>query len=95
VVQTHPVVGEKILYPLGLLPAERAIVRHHHERWDGKGYPDGLAGVAIPFLARIITVVDSYDAMTSNRPYRKAMESKEAINELVRCCGTQFDKDIS
>ena len=94
VVQTHPVVGEKILYPLGLLPAERAIVRHHHERWDGKGYPDGLAGVAIPFLARIITVVDSYDAMTSNRPYRKAMESKEAVDELVRCCGTQFDKDI-
>jgi len=94
VVQTHPVVGEKILRPLGLLPAERAIVRHHHERWDGKGYPDGLAGSEIPLLARIITVVDSYDAMTSNRPYRKAMESKKAVDELVRCCGAQFDKDI-
>lgn len=94
VVQTHPIVGEKILNPLGLLPAERAIVRHHHERWDGKGYPDGLSGVAIPFLARIITVVDSYDAMTSNRPYRKAMASKEAVDELVRCSGTQFDKDV-
>ena len=94
VVQTHPIVGEKILQPLGLLPAERAIVRHHHERWDGNGYPDGLAGIEIPLLARIIAVADSYDAMTSNRPYRQALGNDEAVDELVRCCGTQFDKDI-
>ena len=94
VVQTHPVVGEKILQPLGLLPAERAIVRHHHERWDGKGYPDGLAGSEIPLLARIIAVADSYDAMTSDRPYRLAKDGKQAVEELIRCSGTQFDRDI-
>jgi HD-GYP domain-containing protein (c-di-GMP phosphodiesterase class II) len=94
VVQTHPVIGERILQPLGLLPAEKSVVRHHHERWDGKGYPDGLGGSDIPVLARIIAVADSYDAMTSNRPYRLARENKEAIDELVRCSGTQFDKDI-
>jgi len=94
VVQTHPVIGERILQPLGLLPAEKSVVRHHHERWDGKGYPDGLGGSDIPVLARIIAVADSYDAMTSNRPYRLARENKEAIDELMRCSGTQFDKDI-
>ncbi len=94
VVQTHPVIGERILQPLGLLPAEKSVVRHHHERWDGKGYPDGLRGSDIPVLARVIAVADSYDAMTSNRPYRLARENKEAIDELVRCSGTQFDKDI-
>lgn len=94
VVHTHPVVGEKILQPLGLLPAERAIVRYHHERWDGKGYPDGLAGNKIPLLARIIAVADSYDAMTSDRPYRLAKDSKRAVEELIRCSGAQFDKDV-
>jgi len=94
VVQTHPVIGEKILQPLGLLPAERAIVRYHHERWDGKGYPDGLAGSEIPLLARIIAVADSYDAMTSDRPYRLAKDNSKAVEELIRCSGTQFDKDI-
>lgn len=94
VIQTHPLIGEKILRPLGLLPAEKAIVRHHHERWDGKGYPDGLVGEEVPLLARIIAVADSYDAMTSNRPYRLARNNRKALDELVRCIGTQFDKDI-
>lgn len=94
IIQAHPIIGEKILRPLGLLPAERAIVRHHHERWDGKGYPDGLAGTEVPLLARIIAVADSYDAMTSNRPYRLAKDSKKALEELIRCSGTQFDKNI-
>jgi putative nucleotidyltransferase with HDIG domain len=94
VIQTHPLIGEKILRPLGLLPAEKAIVRHHHERWDGKGYPDGLVKEEVPLLARIIAVVDSYDAMTSNRPYRLARNDGKALDELVRCSGTQFDKDI-
>lgn len=94
VIQTHPLAGEKILRPLGLLPTEKAIVKHHHERWDGKGYPDGLTGCEVPLLARIIAVADSYDAMTSNRPYRLAKDSKKAVDELIRCSGTQFDKDI-
>jgi putative nucleotidyltransferase with HDIG domain len=94
VIQTHPLTGEKILRPLGLLPAEKAIVRHHHEKWDGKGYPDGLRGEEAPLLARIIAVADSYDAMTSNRPYRLARNDRKALDELVRCSGTQFDKDI-
>jgi len=94
IIQTHPLIGEKILRPLGLLPAEKAIVRHHHERWDGKGYPDGLVGEEVPLLARILAVADSYDAMTSNRPYRLARNDKKALDELVRCSGTQFDKDI-
>jgi len=94
VIQTHPLIGEKILQPLGLLPAERAIVRHHHERWDGNGYPDGLKGKEIPFLARIIAVADSFDAMTSNRPYRLAREYEKALDELMRCSGTQFDKEV-
>jgi len=93
VVQTHPVVGERILQPLGLLPSERAIVRHHHERWDGKGYPDGLAGSEIPLLARIIAVADSYDAMTSDRPYRLAKDRERAVEELIRCSGVQFDRE--
>jgi putative nucleotidyltransferase with HDIG domain len=91
-IQTHPVIGEKILRPLGLLPAEKAIVRHHHERWDGKGYPDGLAGDKVPLLARILAVADSYDAMTTDRPYRLARNRKKAVDELIRCSGTQFDR---
>ncbi len=94
IIQQHPLIGEKILQPLGLLPAERAIVRHHHERWDGTGYPDSLKGNEIPFLARIIAVADSYDAMTSNRPYRTARENGKALDEIRRCSGTQFDKAV-
>jgi len=94
VVQKHPVVGEKILEPLSLPPEEKAIVRYHHERWDGKGYPDGLAGNEIPLLARIIAVADAYDAMTSDRPYRLAKDNGKAVGELIRCSGTQFDKDV-
>ena len=66
----------------------------HHERLDGSGYPLSLKGDDIPLLSKIIAVVDSYDAMTSDRCYRKAMKKSEALNELVRCCGSQFDSDI-
>ncbi|MCK4267817.1 MAG: HD-GYP domain-containing protein, partial [Actinomycetia bacterium] len=65
--------------------------RHHHERFDGKGYPDGLSGENIPFGARILAVADSFDAMTSNRPYRQARSREAAFAELKRCAGTQFD----
>lgn len=68
-------------------------VRHHHERYDGHGYPDGLSGTDIPVTARIIAVADSFDAMTSDRPYRKAMHTLEAADEIARNSGTQFDPE--
>ena len=67
------------------------LLLHHHERLDGRGYPGGLRGEEIPFGARIITVADSFDAMTTNRPYRKAGSPEAAAKELLRCAGTQFD----
>jgi len=70
------------------------IVRHEHERWDGGGYPDGLAGQAIPIGARIILACDAYHAMTSDRPYRKAMDHADALDELVKSAGTQFDPAV-
>ena len=69
-------------------------VLNHHERWDGGGYPNGLKGGAIPLEARIITIADSYDAMTSERSYRKGLSKEEAIKELTRCSGSQFDPNI-
>lgn len=92
--KAHPVIGEGIVGHLGLLPQEKAIVRHHHERWDGRGYPDGLKGKDIPHLARIITVADAFDAMTSDRPYRKAMSSDDALQELVKLRSVQFDGQV-
>lgn len=91
VIRTHPVVGEQIVEPLGLVPAERHIIRHHHERLDGSGYPDGLAGEQIPLLARVVAVADALDAMTTTRPYRDAMTIEQAFEEFERCKGTQFD----
>jgi HD-GYP domain-containing protein (c-di-GMP phosphodiesterase class II) len=73
-----------------LMPAW-PIVRHHHERWDGRGYPDGLVGDDIPIGARIVSVCDSFDAMTSDRPYRKALSLEHAFAELSRNAGSQFD----
>ena len=87
----HPIVSAKILEPVRISPAVKAAVRHHHERYDGKGYPYGLAGEAIPLEARIMAVADSYEAMTSDRPYRKALSDEQAAAELKRCAGTQFD----
>jgi HD-GYP domain-containing protein (c-di-GMP phosphodiesterase class II) len=94
VIKKHPVIGENILKPLPILETERLIIRHHHERWDGRGYPDGLQGADIPFLSRILTVVDAFDAMTNNRPYRKAMEIEEAVSELKKNINCQFDEEI-
>jgi HD-GYP domain-containing protein (c-di-GMP phosphodiesterase class II) len=71
-----------------------AIVRNHHERFDGKGYPDGLARNEIPILVAIVTVADSYDAMTSNRSYRNALTKEQAIEQLIQNSGTQFNPDI-
>jgi HD-GYP domain-containing protein (c-di-GMP phosphodiesterase class II) len=91
VIQRHPVDGSEILRHLTPYRHIVEIVRHHHERGDGRGYPDGLAGEAIPFGARVIAVADTYDAMTTDRPYRRALSHEEALAELQRGAGTQFD----
>jgi putative nucleotidyltransferase with HDIG domain len=93
IMRTHPEVGEEILRPIQSLQAILPIVRHHHERWDGAGYPDRLAGTAIPLGARIVSVCDAYRAMTEDRPYRAALAETEARNELEQGAGAQFDAD--
>jgi HD-GYP domain-containing protein (c-di-GMP phosphodiesterase class II) len=93
-VQTHTVTGEKILSAVESLKDGLAIVRHHHERLNGDGYPDGLSESNIPLPARILAVADAYDAMTTKRPYRNAMSKKEAIEELKRHAFQQFDPKI-
>jgi response regulator RpfG family c-di-GMP phosphodiesterase len=94
IIKTHSEVGDRILKPLFLFDRERHIILHHHERWDGKGYPGGLSGTDIPFLARILAVADSFDAMTSTRPYRPAMSIDTAVEELKKNRNLQFDKNI-
>jgi putative nucleotidyltransferase with HDIG domain len=93
VVEEHPLVGEAMLVEAGLHDEARW-VRSHHERFDGTGYPDGIAGHAIPLEARIIFVADSFETMTSDRPYRAGMAVEEAIAELRLCSGTQFDPAV-
>jgi response regulator RpfG family c-di-GMP phosphodiesterase len=94
IIKQHPVTGDAILSHISLLDDERTIVRHHHERWDGSGYPDGLAGENIPLLSRIMAVADSFDAMTSDRPYRKGLSLETAAGELVTYKNKQFDEKI-
>ena len=93
VLERHPMIGFRMLDSLGVDPVAH-VVLHHHERWDGAGYPDGLRGDAIPLGARIIFVADAYDAMTSDRVYRAKRSPEEAIAELERCSGTQLDPEI-
>jgi putative nucleotidyltransferase with HDIG domain len=92
--RTHPLVGAHILSSIRFLREAVEVIRHHHERFDGSGYPDGLAGEEIPLAARIFAVVDAFDAMTSDRPYRRAMPPEEAIEEIVRCSGRHFDPEV-
>ncbi|KGK87760.1 diguanylate cyclase [Clostridium sp. HMP27] len=91
----HPLNGVEIIKPVESLRDISPLILHHHERYDGKGYPSNLKGEQIPFLARVLTVVDSFDAMTSNRPYNKRKTYDEAIDELKRCSGNQFDPVIT
>jgi HD-GYP domain-containing protein (c-di-GMP phosphodiesterase class II) len=93
-VRRHTVIGERILGSAPALGAAAQIVRSTHERWDGTGYPDGLAGADIPLGARIISVCDAFDAMTSHRPYAAAVTRDEALRELFRCAGKQFDPAV-
>ena len=90
-VRQHTLVGERILRAAPALASVARLVRSSHERFDGSGYPDGLAGETIPLGARIVAACDAWDAMMTNRPYRKALSQSEALTELRRCSGTQFD----
>jgi putative nucleotidyltransferase with HDIG domain len=92
--QEHATIGERILRQVETYGDIARVVRHHHERFDGQGYPDGLRGDAIPQLSRIIAVADSYNAMTSNRPYRDAMDPAIARERLAAAAGSQFDPVI-
>ncbi len=95
VMETHPVLGEVIIKKAPALSATLPGVRHHHERWDGKGYPDNLAGTDIPHMARILAVADTFDAMTSDRPYRKGLAWDIALSEISKGAGTQFDPELA
>jgi putative nucleotidyltransferase with HDIG domain len=91
----HPTIGANIVDGIPFLKTSQPIIRHHHERYDGRGYPDGLKGDAIPLGARLVAVADSYDAMTSHRPYRPALSREQATEELLRNIGSQFDPEAT
>jgi len=93
-IKTHPLLGDSIMEPVAFLQEPRKIILHHHERYDGNGYPDGLKGEDIPLGARILAVSDSFEAMMSDRPYRKALPISVALNELEANSGTQFDPEV-
>ncbi|TMJ94119.1 MAG: HD-GYP domain-containing protein, partial [Actinobacteria bacterium] len=93
VLERHPQIGFRMLDSLGVEPVGNWVL-HHHERWDGDGYPDRLAGPQIPLGARILLVADAYDAMTTDRVYRGRLTHDRAMTELERCAGTQFDPDV-
>ena len=90
----HPLDGAEIIKSVECFKEVKPLILHHHERYDGKGYPHGLKGKDIPYLARVLCVIDSFDAMTSNRPYNKTKNYEEALQELERCSGSQFDPYI-
>lgn len=94
IIKNHPVISAQIIQSTSLKEMVPAI-RSHHERWDGKGYPDGLKGEEIPLEARILAVADTYNAMTTDRPYRKALSVNDALTEIEKCAGTQFDPKIA
>jgi putative nucleotidyltransferase with HDIG domain len=94
VVRQHPVIGWEILRDIPFIAEARDVVRHHHERWDGQGYPDRLAGEDIPPAARVFAVADTLDALTTDRPYRQACSLDDARAEIARGAGTQFDPQV-
>jgi HD-GYP domain-containing protein (c-di-GMP phosphodiesterase class II) len=93
-VMSHPVIGSEILRDVDFLGEGKLVVRHHHERWDGTGYPDGLHGEAIPLAARVFAVADALDALTTDRPYRPASSFEHAREEIRAGLGTQFDPAV-
>ena len=93
-IRNHSADGERMVNLISPFKSYGLIIRHHHERYDGEGYPDGLAGEAIPLLSRIMSIADAFDAMTTHRIYKARQNFEEAIAELTRCSGTQFDPHI-
>jgi ribonuclease P protein subunit RPR2 len=93
VMERHPVIGEEIISEIAFLDSARPLVRHHHERWDGGGYPDGLSGEEIPFVARVFALADALDALTSDRPYRAAVGIAEA-REVIESSDGHFDPAV-
>ena len=91
--EAHPELGERILAPIARLEDVPPVVRHCHERWDGKGYPDEVGGSEIPIESRVIFVCDAFHAMTTDRPYRRALTFEAACKELEDGAGSQFDPD--
>jgi HD-GYP domain-containing protein (c-di-GMP phosphodiesterase class II) len=94
IMRSHPVIGAQIVAPMAFLTTTVELIRHHHERFDGSGYPDGLRGDDIPLSARIFAVADSFDAMTSDRPYRGSIGIERALAEIRGGSGTQFDPEV-
>ena len=94
IMRTHPVVGWEILREIDFLGSAKLVVRHHHERWDGSGYPDGLQGEDIPILARVFAIADALDALTTARPYRPATDFDSARREIEAGAGSQFDPTV-
>lgn len=94
-IRTHPVAGARLIEGVDDLRPALPYVLHHHERWDGAGYPHGLAGEEIPIEARLLGVADAFDAMTSVRSYRPALSVEQALAELQRCAGSQFDPELA
>lgn len=93
-IREHPRLGARILLRVASFRRALPYVLYHHERWDGGGYPTGRSGEQIPLEARVLAVADAFDAMTSDRPYRRALTHEEAVAEVARCAGTQFDPEI-
>jgi len=94
-IKKHPVLGADLFLNIKQLENINQIIRYHHEWYNGEGYPDGLIGEKIPLGSRIINIADSYQAMTSDRPYRKALSKREAMAEFKSCAGSQFDPEIA
>jgi HD-GYP domain-containing protein (c-di-GMP phosphodiesterase class II) len=93
-IKRHPEIGCRIVNGIFPSPLVEEGILHHHERWDGNGYPSGLKGQEIPVIARIITLADSFDTMIQGRRYKKPMKYQDVIDELIRCSGKQFDPEV-
>jgi HD-GYP domain-containing protein (c-di-GMP phosphodiesterase class II) len=95
IIETHPLIGEKIVEPLYLTSREKDLILLHHEHWNGQGYPYGLSGTNIPLLCRVLALADVFEALTSDRPYRKAFTVPEALAEIEAQTGRQFDPELA